>query len=165
MGGGYLIDAGKFVIWLHEQKPVEQDGSKSLTDYRFYCFNGEPKMVYVYENEKTKGSEKPEIENCWILDMNWQLMPFHQKSLPSTELPPKPSNWDSMRVLARKLSKDVPFLRTDFYEIQGQIYAGELTLYPGGGLSAFYPSDWDKQLGEFIKLPNRQLRTGGISNI
>ena len=56
--------------------------------------------------------------------------------------------------LAEELSKNIPFVRSDFYEINGQLYFGELTFYPGSGLEEFTPPEWDRRLGELIKLPH-----------
>ncbi len=55
--------------------------------------------------------------------------------------------------LAEKLSKDISFLRVDFYECNDQLYFGELTFYPGGGFEEFDPEIWDDKLGKLIKLP------------
>jgi hypothetical protein len=46
-------------------------------------------------------------------------------------------------------------MRVDFYEIDGQLYIGELTLYPGGGFAPFYPDEWDREIGAWLKLPNQ----------
>lgn len=56
--------------------------------------------------------------------------------------------------LAEKLSENIPFLRSDFYEINGRLYFGELTFFPGSGLEEFTPEEWDKRLGHFIMLPD-----------
>ena len=69
------------------------------------------------------------------------------------ELPPAPKNFDKMKILAAQLSKDIPFLRVDFYEINHHIYFGELTFYPCAGFMQFKPKEWDKTLGERIILP------------
>ena len=54
--------------------------------------------------------------------------------------------------LAEKLSKSIPFLRVDFYNINGKIYFGELTLYPTSGIGQFTSKDWDIKLGSYINL-------------
>ena len=40
----------------------------------------------------------------------------------------------------------------DFYEINGKVYFGELTFYPGSGFEGFNPVSFDYQLGDWIKL-------------
>ena len=54
--------------------------------------------------------------------------------------------------LAEKLSQNITFLRVDFYEINGNIYFGELTFYPASGFGKFEPEEWDLKLGNLIDL-------------
>ena len=80
-------------------------------------------------------------------------MPF-ERHYPSHKTGfPKPHNYEKMIELAEKLSKGIPFVRVDFYEVEEKIYFGELTFYPGCGLEEFTPEEWDYKLGEWIKLP------------
>ncbi|MDE7069587.1 MAG: glycosyl transferase, partial [Alistipes sp.] len=65
---------------------------------------------------------------------------------------PRPKHLDRMIELAEKLAAGIAFLRVDFYELDGRIYFGELTFYPGGGLEEFAPEAWDRRLGEMIDL-------------
>ena len=60
-----------------------------------------------------------------------------------------------MKEIAERLARYVnnPFVRIDLYDINGRIYFGEFTFYPGGGLEAFQPLEWDYTLGSWIKLP------------
>ena len=67
---------------------------------------------------------------------------------------PKPEHYDLMCDFARKLSKDIPFVRCDFYEINNKVYFGELTFFPASGLEGFAPAEWDKTLGGWIELPD-----------
>ncbi len=55
--------------------------------------------------------------------------------------------------IAERLSETIPFCRIDFYEINGKVYFGEVTLYPGGGFEHFEPKEWDAILGSWLKLP------------
>ena len=64
-----------------------------------------------------------------------------------------------MLEFSEKLSKGIPFVRTDFYEIDQKLYFGELTFFPGSGFEEFTPESADNELGNWIKLPE----TGGIS--
>ena len=54
--------------------------------------------------------------------------------------------------LATKLSKNIPFVRVDFYEVNNKIYFGELTFFPASGMSEFSPRDWDKKLGKMLDI-------------
>ena len=127
---------------------------KGLDDYRFYCFHGKPKLVYAYQSGTLEFGNKPGIASCDIFSPNWEHMPFRQKSpnAPSEPLPPK--NFNKMLEISECLANGLTFLRVDFYEIDGQLYIGELTLYPGGGLAPFHPAQWDEKIGTWLKLPN-----------
>lgn len=121
---------------------------KSLKDYKFYCFNGEPRFLYVSE-----GLENHSIAKISFLNMDWTFAPFGRSDYHSfSELPEKPSNFSKMTELAKKLSKEIPFLRVDFYEVFGQVYFGELTFYPCSGFMPFEPLEWDYILGRQVKI-------------
>ena len=61
-----------------------------------------------------------------------------------------------MKELSKKLSKNIPFIRVDFYEVNGQIYFGELTFFPCSGFIPFEPEEWDRKLGDMLKLPKEK---------
>lgn len=131
---------------------VEKYLGENLIDYRFYCFEGIPKYVYVYSNESNINGDKPEPVHCDIYDMNWKRANYKQKCPPSNQNIEKPKNFKNMIELSKKLSKNCKFLRVDFYEINGKLYNGELTFFPGGGMSKFYPEKMDKELGKLINI-------------
>ena len=61
-----------------------------------------------------------------------------------------------MKELAKKLSKNISFIRVDFYEIENQVFFGELTFYPCSGYIPFEPENYDEILGDMIKLPKEK---------
>jgi hypothetical protein len=118
----------------------------SLTDYKFYSFNGEPKFLYVSYNLS-------DHENAFInyLTIDWQSTPFHRQDYKENpNLPVKPKHYDQMVKFCRLLSKNIPFVRVDFYEINSIVYFSELTFYPGCGMTPFIPNEWDNKVGEYI---------------
>ena len=124
-----------------------------LDDYRVYCFHGEPRLIYVYQSGKLESDGKPGIASCDIFDIHWNHMPFRQKSPNAPVAPQPPVNLEKMLEISRCLSQEQHFMRVDFYEIDGRVYVGELTLYPGGGFAPFYPSEWDQKIGTWLQLP------------
>ena len=58
-----------------------------------------------------------------------------------------------MLELAKKLSVNIPFLRVDFYTVDGKIYFGELTFFPASGLEKYEPEEWDETFGDWLTLP------------
>lgn len=125
-----------------------EDTNGRLDDYKLMCFNGEVKCSFVCSDRFSKKGL-----HVTFFDSDWNVMPF-DRSYPSVrEGLPKPSQYDKMVELAQTLSKDIPFVRVDFYEVDGKIYFGEMTFYPGCGFEAFQPEQWDKTLGDWITLP------------
>lgn len=127
---------------------ANSSGSQDLLDYKFFCFNGEPKLCQVISGRNKKMS----ID---FYDKDWNHQDFHEpREFPfSKKKIEAPQKYKQMLVLASKLSQGHPFLRVDFYEVRGRIFFGELTFYPTSGLGGFEPDDWDNKIGEWLKLP------------
>lgn len=132
------------------EKYMKNENDNSLKDYKFYCFDGEPRYLYVSE-----GLEDHSTAKISFFDMNFEFADFHRDDYEGFSIKPKkPINFDKMKELARNLSRGRIFLRVDFYEINGKIYFSELTFTPCGGFMPFNPQKYDKKLGELVKLPN-----------
>ena len=58
--------------------------------------------------------------------------------------------------LAAKLSKGIPQVRVDFYEVGGQVYFGEMTFFHSNGTAPVRPEKWNRILGDWIKLPEKR---------
>ena len=136
------------------EKYMKDDSSKELTDYKFYCFNGEPKYLYV-----STGLENHATAKISFLTLDWKFAPFGRSDFKSfTELPPKPTMLNEMIELATRLSTGYKFLRVDLYQIKNQIYFSELTFSPCGGMMPFDPPEWDEKLGKLIDLSVKTIK-------
>lgn len=126
------------------------DGNENdLVDYKFYCFNGDPKYCQVIRDRNSK-------ETIDFYDMDWNLMPFVglNPNVENGNIPvPKPVILKEMISICKKLSVGIPFLRVDLYLVYGKIYFGEMTFYPGSGYGRFTPPEWNRILGDLITLP------------
>jgi|SRR5690625_3159288 len=121
-----------------------------LKDYKFYCFNGEPKVLYVSYGRQ--GNETYfDFYDIKFNKLNIRRPGFTQPK----GLMEKPENYEQMVELAKKLSAKEPHVRIDFYNINGEIKLGEYTLFQGGGMMPFYPEKWDYELGSYLKLPKK----------
>lgn len=137
------IIAEKFIA-VH--KPKQNNKVADLPDYKFFCFNGEPKFLYI--------SDSPNHELAF-LNTDWSKAEFGRSDYkPLTNIPPKPENLDEMLDIARKLSKGKAHVRVDLYNVNKHIYFGELTSYTGAGFIPFTPKEYDKVLGEMLNLPS-----------
>lgn len=130
--------------------PEKSLAPKDLPDYKFFCFNGEPKYCQVIRDRHTN-------ETIDFYDMYWNhqefvgLNPVARNGLTPVA---RPENLDEMKDICRKLAKDIPFVRVDLYVIDDKKYFGELTLYPASGLGVFTPEEWNNKLGDLLTLPN-----------
>lgn len=132
---------------------LDSGGEAGAIDYKFYCFHGEPKFLYL-----SQGLEDHATAKISFVNMDWTKMEMHRSDFEEfKELPKKPEAFDKMVELAKILSEKFPFVRTDFYENNGKVYFGEMTFYPGGGLTAFSPEEWDRHLGDWIDLTKQRL--------
>lgn len=127
---------------------MEDKKSKELIDYKVMCFEGIPKFSFTCTERYNVGLK------VTFFDLNWNKMPFERHYPSSTKDIEKPKNYELMLELSKKLSKNIPFVRVDWYEINGNLYFGELTFYPGSGMEEFNPEIWDEKIGQLIHLPN-----------
>lgn len=135
-----------------------QDAGKALTDYKVFTFNGEPKLIYVYQSAHTEQGGKPVNTYCDVFDLDWNLLPICQNFGNDPETPSRPQHLDEMLEISRKLSAGIPFLRVDMYEINGKVYVGEMTFYSWAGFEPFNPEQWDYTLGSWLELPERKTK-------
>lgn len=130
------------------EKYLEDSSSKQLRDYKFYCFDGEPKFLYVSE-----GLENHKTAKISFVDMQWNQAGFGRSDFDSfNKLPKKPEKFDEMYSIAKILSCGKKFLRVDLYQINGRVYFGELTFSPCAGYMPFQPFSADRNLGDLINL-------------
>lgn len=128
-----------------EQLMVDESGTE-LKDYKFFCFDGEPKMLFV-------ATDRPHDTRFDFFDMDWNHLPFKQgHPLASREIK-KPKGFGEMKRLSKELSKGFSHVRVDLYDINGQIYFGELTFFHFSGNVPFEPEEWDYKIGEWLNLP------------
>lgn len=117
---------------------------EELKTYKFFCFNGEPKVLYISLDED---------RFIDYYDMDFNKLPY---SLPEHEHYPKtiskPENFDKMIEISKKLSKDFPFVRVDLYDSNGKIYISELTFVPTGGFMKIDPPNTLVEWGNWLKL-------------
>lgn len=128
---------------------MEDESGYELKDYKIFCFDGEPKMSFVASDRQKEGEDT----KFDFYDLDWNRIPV-TNGHPSSKLGiPTPKNYKSMLELAAKLSKGIPQVRVDFYNINGKIYFGELTFFHWSGLVPFEPKKYDEIFGSYIHLP------------
>ena len=130
------------------EKYMHDCNQKDLIDYKFFCFNGYPKFLYV-----SQGLENHETARMDFLDLNFNKMPFKRNDYDNFKIiPEKPLNFEKMKDFAKKLSKKTTFVRVDFYEVNSKLYFSELTFFPNAGFMRVEPVEWDKKIGKMLDL-------------
>jgi len=132
------------------EKYMIDSQTNGLRDYKFFCFNGQPRLCMVATDRFTESGLR-----TTYYDLDWNKMPFMRKYLNAPRPIACPVTYKEMLALAEKLAKNIPFVRFDFYEIDQKVYFGEMTFFPASGLERFTPSEWDKTLGDWIELTNK----------
>lgn len=131
------------------EKYMEDSESQELVDYKVHNFNGVPKMVLLCQSRFSKGGLREDFYTP-----EWEHMDISRPGHPNAdEQVPKPAELKEILQLSAKLAAQMPFVRTDFYIINGKIYFGEVTYSPAAGMTTFIPEKWDKILGDWITLP------------
>lgn len=132
-----------------EEYMTDESGGE-LKDYKIFCFNGMPRIIFVYYDRFTNHKVN-------IYDAEWNYIPV------STAYPTdpnviinKPSRLGEMLDLAETLSRGISLVRVDFYSIGDRIYFGELTFTPSAGFVKFEPKEFDFEMGGWLELPKEK---------
>lgn len=134
---------------LIEKYMVDESGTE-LKDYKFFCFNGEPKLFFIATDRNINDVKFD------FFDMDFNHLPIRNGHDNASHLITKPEKFDEMIEIARTLSKDIPHVRVDLYNINGTIYFGEMTFFHFGGMTPFEPEKWDYEIGSWLELPKKR---------
>jgi len=88
-----------------------------------------------------------------MYDVTWEKLPFELEFADAGDVE-RPVNLGTMLDYAKRLATNIPFVRVDFYQIGNEVRFGEMTFYPGCGQEKFKPEEYDKILGDWLKLPS-----------
>ena len=122
---------------------------KDLPDYKFFCFNGRCEMLYVMADRKLGGDV-----SLGVFTRDFQkLNVCRSDERPMTSEIHKPDGFEKMIEYAERLSKPFPQVRVDLYNVEGNIWFGELTFYDGSGYFSYIPDSFDFELGKNFDFP------------
>lgn len=122
-----------------------------ISDFKFFTFNGEPKLMYIAGGRDYSNKDK-QVVYADFFDMEYNHVDLKIDHENAPVCPEKPENFELMVECARKLAQGTKHLRVDFYEIDGKLYCGELTFFHCGGLHEFITKQWEFTMGDWICL-------------
>lgn len=127
---------------------LDKDKNNDLVDYKFICFSG--KVACVFVNAERSSDD---VMKFGIYNKEFEHLPYTRKGLRNTDNKiTKPLNYEKMLEIAEVLSKDFLHVRVDLYNIDGEIYFGEMTFFHGSGYVDFEPDEFDFILGGQFQL-------------
>lgn len=129
-----------------------------LIDYRLLCFDGKVRLVFVDAGTAAPdGTHAPRATRN-VYTPEYKILPLKVKrDHHDPTITPRPANWEKMIKIAEDLSAPFVFCRVDLYNIDGTIYFGEMTFYPGGGNQILTPDDWEVLAGSWIDLSSPKI--------
>ena len=133
------------------ERLLETREGKIPNDYKLHFINGEFQFIYVsYDREG--------INDRCLYDAGWNRMPFvwvpgskYRPGLNTSDVP-MPSTFFEMLRIGKEIARNMKYVRVDFYDVDGRLYMGEITLSHGSGFDSFFPEEYDRIYGEKLKL-------------
>lgn len=127
---------------------MEDEPGKGLKDYKFFCFNGAVKALFVATDREIHQTKFD------FFDPEFNHLPMKQHYPNNEEREIKrPAGFEEMKLLASKLTSKFPHCRADFYDMGGKVYFGELTFSHFSGFEPMEPMEWDDKFGHWLTLP------------
>lgn len=140
----YGIEKPRIIV----EKYIESENPYGLLDFKFFCFNGKVKCIYVSTSKETD-------ENYCIdyYDENWNYLDLKRAGHKSMGAIAKPEKFEEMKTIAEALAKDFLHVRIDFFCEKNKIVFGEMTFTTSAGFGKIDPMRFDDQMGSWLKLP------------
>lgn len=135
------------------EKYMVPKGSSDINDYKFFCFNGKPEIMFIATDRSTDVKFD-------FFDMDFNHLDIENIHPQAGKTIEKPKLFEEMKEIASKLSQGMKFVRIDLYEIEGKVYFGEFTFFHGGGFWLFKPDEWERKLGDWIEIDNYKTKKG-----
>ena len=153
-------DFGAYNIELHYSKIKphfiigEKILEKKIIDYKFFCFNGTPKYIYVSSD---LAHDRQAQIGFFYLDGT--KMPLIRDDYAPMDIEELPSFFENMKNDAIVLCQDFPFVRVDFFIANNTYYFAELTFTPSAGMMPFNPEKYDLEWGKMLDITH--INSGG----
>ena len=139
-----------------KKKIIIEEYLGDIKTYKFYCFNGIPKVMYISNNEIV-GDCVNKDKYLDFFDMNFNHLEYLLDGHPNYPGKiAKPKNFEKMISYSKKLSKNFPFVRIDLYDVEGEIYLSEYTFVPTGGYMKFQSNEVLYEWGKWLDISGKK---------
>lgn len=131
--------------------------SKTIVDYKIFCFLGEPFLINICYNRDSKTHH---CIDAWY-NTEWKLLDNYLAFGPKGIEFERPHSLSKMYEICHVLTKDFPFVRLDFYDVNGKPYIGEMTFTPSGFNGDSLTEEARMEIGKFLdltKIPSKMLK-------
>lgn len=148
------LHTNSFANYYYEVQPkvYVEELMKESDDYDVLCFHGEPKFIYVKTEHFNNGINREVGYPMSFYTTDWKYIDAKYKGVPTRSDLERPLHLSEMLEISRKLSKDLPFVRVDFFESDGKIYVAEFSFAPWAGLRPYEPEALDYEMGGWLDI-------------
>lgn len=112
--------------------------SAAVDDYKFFCWNGVPKLIQVDFERHIRHTRK-------MFDVDWNEQDFTLTFPRATCESPRPQSLAQMLRVARVLSAPFSFVRIDLYSDGQRVLVGEITNVSGNAGAPFLPRSAERR--------------------
>ena len=135
-----------------QPKVYVEEYLEEADDYDILCFHGEPRFLYVKTEHFDNGINREVGYPMSFYTTEWKYIDANYKEIPTRSDLEKPPHLDEMLEISRKLSKEFPFVRVDFFENSRKLYIAEFSFAPWAGLRAYEPESLDYEMGKWLDI-------------
>ena len=125
----------------------EKHLGNEIVDYKYFCFNGKVEFMYIANGfiDESKGV-------ITMFGGDGKRVPYRRTDYPEFDGATLPVGFEKMKKLSEKISEHFPFVRVDWFEVDGRIYFSELTFSPCGAMMRIDPPEYDRKLGAMLDI-------------
>lgn len=143
-------DFGKFNLETHYSKIkpriiCEKFLGGNMVDYKFFCFDGKSQFMYISE-----GLDHDDTATIAFFDNKGNKAKFRRKDYRVNSNAVVPEEFDKLQQLSEELSKEFPFVRVDWFIVEGKVCFSEFTFAPCAGMMPFLPEEYDEIAGSYF---------------
>lgn len=131
----------------HHKITCEEFLGENLIDYKFFCFNGIPKFIYVSNDLVHDRQAK-----IGFFNLDGSKMELKRDDYANIEEIELPKFYNDMLEMASNLCKEFTFVRVDFFVTDNRYYFAELTFTPSACMMPFNPKKIDLEWGNLLNI-------------